>query len=479
MVAPIRWITAATALCAIVALYRLWLHVNPTTVALTLLLLVLVLAARWGLRYAVATSIAATALFNYYFLPPVGTFTIADTQNWLALFVFLGTSIIASQLSNRIKDEAEQAKAGKREVEILYQLSRELLQTQNVAELLNAVPRCVGTATGASPVALYLSQGERLYLSPGGSAQDLEGIDLEASMQLPRIAKAKAEEWSLIPLRVGVKPRGILLLKGESISEATLEALGSLVSISIDRAEALEGVARSEAARESDRLRTALLDSITHELRTPLTAIKASATALISTEGISPANRREMLTVIDEESDRLNHLIAQAVQMVQLDSREIHMEFAPQSVAELIENAGQTSASAITGHPFEVRLPEQLPRVLADSTWIERVLGNLLENAAKYSPVGQPIIVSAEPHAETVAISIADRGAGIEPIEQELIFDKFYRGQSQRYRVSGTGMGLAICRAIVEAHHGTISVASQPGQGSVFTFTLPAVESNR
>jgi two-component system, OmpR family, sensor histidine kinase KdpD len=479
IVALIRWVTAIAALCAIVAVYHLWLHVNPTTVALTLLLLVLVLAARWGLRYAVATSIAAAALFNYYFLPPIGTFTIADTQNWVALFAFLGTSIIASQLSNRIKEEAEQAKSGKHEVEILFQLSRELLQTQNVAELLNAIPRCVETATGASPVALYLSQGEKLYLSQGSNAQNLGGVDLEAAMHLPGIAKAQAEGWNLIPLRVGVKPRGVLLLKGGSISEATLEALGSLVSISIDRAEALEGVARSEAARESDRLRTALLDSITHELRTPLTAIKASATALISTDEMSPANRREMLTVIDEESDRLNHLIAQAVQMVQLDSHEIHMDFAPQSVAELIENARQTCAIAIARHPFEVRLAQHLPRVLADSTWIERVLCNLLENAAKYSAADRPIIVSAEQRSDTVAISIADRGAGIEPIEQDLIFDKFYRGQSQRYRVSGTGMGLAICRAIVEAHHGTISVVSQPGQGSVFTFTLPAIESAR
>jgi two-component system sensor histidine kinase KdpD len=121
-----------------------------------------------------------------------------------------------------------------------------------------------------------------------------------------------------------------------------------------------------------------------------------------------------------------------------------------------------------------VRLPQHLPKVLADSTWIEHVLGNLLENAAKYSPAGQPIIVSAESRADMVAISIADRGVGIEPIEQDLIFDKFYRGQNQRVRVSGTGMGLAICRAIVEAHHGAISVVSQPGQGSVFTFTLPA-----
>jgi two-component system, OmpR family, sensor histidine kinase KdpD len=475
IVTLIRWVTAAAALCAIVAVYHLWLHVNPTTVALTLLLLILVLAARLGLRYALVMSVAAAALFNYYFLPPIGTFTIADTQNWVALFAFLGTSIIASQLSNRIKEEAEQAKAGKREVEILFQLSRELLQTQNVAELLNAIPYCVETATAATAVALYLNQGEKLYFSQGSRVQDLNGVDLEAATHLPRIVKAAPPAWSLIPVRVGVKPRGVLLLKGGSISEATLETVGGLVSIAIDRAEALEGVARSEAVRESDRLRTALLDSITHELRTPLTAIKASATALISPSGMSPADRHEMLTVIDEESDRLNHLIAQAVQMVQLDSHEIHMDFAPHYVPELIENARQTCASSIAPHPLEIRIPAGIQQVRADPMWIERVLCNLLENAAKYSPSGKPIIVSAAPQGDFVAISIADRGAGIEPIEQDLIFDKFYRGQSQRYRVSGTGMGLAICRAIVEAHHGTISVISQPGHGSVFTFTLPTV----
>jgi two-component system, OmpR family, sensor histidine kinase KdpD len=479
IVSLIRWLTAAAALCLIVAVYHLWLHVNPTTVALSLLLLVLVLAALWGLRYAVGTSIAAAALFNYYFLPPIGTFTIADTQNWVALFAFLGTSIIASQLANRIQEEAEQAKAGKREVEILFQVSRELLQTENVAELLNAIPRCVETATGASAVALYLSQGEKLYLSKGLSAQDLEGVDLEASTYLPRIATADGGGWDMIPMRIGVKPRGVLLLKDGSISEATLEALGSLVSIAIDRAEALENVARSEATKESDRLRTALLDSITHELRTPLTAIKASASALISTEQMSPANRREMLTVIDEESDRLNHLIAQAVQMVQLDSHEIHMDIAPHPVAQLIESARQTCASALAPHPFEVRLPPDIPLVQADPAWIERVLCNLLENAAKYSTADRPITVCTEKRGDMVAISIADRGVGIEPLEQELIFDKFYRGQSQRYRVSGTGMGLAICRAIVQAHHGTISVVSQPGQGSVFTFTLPVANTTR
>lgn len=182
IVALARWIAAITAVCAIVAVYRFWLRVNPTTVALTLLLLVLALAARWGLRFAVVTSIAAAALFNYFFLPPIGTFNIADTQNWVALLAFLGTSIIASQLSNRIQAEAERAKAGKREVEVLYQLSRELLQTQNVAELLNAIPNCVRAATSASAAALYLGQGEMLYFSEG-HAENLAGVDLRAAME--------------------------------------------------------------------------------------------------------------------------------------------------------------------------------------------------------------------------------------------------------------------------------------------------------
>lgn len=473
LITLLRWIAAAAVLCAIVAVYHYWLHVNPTTVALSLLLFILVLGSQWGLRYAVVTSIAAAALFNFFFLPPIGTFTIADTQNWVALFAFLGTSLIASHLSNRIKTEAQQARARQREVEMLFQLSRELLQNDKVAELLNAIPQCVESATNASAVALYLDKGERLYFSKRASGRDLDGIDPHAATLLPRIT-VQGAGWNIIPLREGVKPRGALILQDGGISEETLEALGGLVSIGIDRAEALEDAARSEAAKENERLRTALLDSVTHELRTPLTAIKASATALLSQNVMNPEDQADMLTVIDEESDRLDRLISQAVQMAQLDSHEIHMDFAPHTVAELVENAMQSCAPTIAHHPLELQLPKDLPRVMVDSVWIVRVLSNLLENAAKYSASGQPIFLSAEERAGFVAISIANRGLGIEPIEQELIFDKFYRGQGQRRRVSGTGMGLAICRAIVEAHHGTIEVASQPGHGSVFTFTLPA-----
>jgi len=273
-------------------------------------------------------------------------------------------------------------------------------------------------------------------------------------------------------LRTGVRPRGVLILREAPLSTQTLEALGGLVSLSLDRARAVEEVARAEAAKESERLRGLMLDSITHELRTPLTSIKASVSTLLTSS--LPANSsRELLTVIDEESDRLNKLVTQAVEMAQLDTQEVRMSFSAQHLGPMIDAAMQADATVLTGHAVTVKLPATLPKVNADPVWIQKLIGNLLENAAKYSAAGTPITVIAEVQKDFVACSVADRGAGIEPLEQSLIFDKFYRSQNRSAHTSGTGMGLAICRAIAEAHNGTISVTSQPGQGSVFTFTLP------
>ena len=276
-----------------------------------------------------------------------------------------------------------------------------------------------------------------------------------------------------VPLRIGVRPSGALLLEGITLSRETMEALSGLVSMSIERAEALETSARSEAAQETERLRTALLDSVTHELRTPLTSIKASITVLLSQPALDPAAEKELLTVIDEESDRLNHLIEQAVEMAQLDAQKVHLERKALQVADLIQPAITQCRLTCPKREFRVSLSNSLPPVLADPAWIGKVLANLLGNAVKYSPPDQPIFVTADPQGDMLAINVADRGAGIDPLEQGMIFDKFYRGQGQRSRVSGTGMGLAIARAIVNAHGGTIGVTSQLGHGSVFTFTLP------
>jgi two-component system sensor histidine kinase KdpD len=466
LISIFRWTAAAAMLAGIVVVYHLWLHANPTTVALSLLMLVLFLAANWGLRYAVATSIIATVSYNYYFLPPINTFVINDPQNWLALFAFLAVSVVGSRLAERARREAQDARARQRELEMLYGLSRELLQTENVASVLNAIAPATMLVTGAAAVVLYLLKDDLRYLAGDSGAITLDDIAMrQLALTLPgpgtvtdtvTVTYFGATE-ARIPLRVGVKPRGLLVIKGIALAPETLDAIAGLVSVSIDRASALEEVTRGEAAKES-------------ELRTPLTSIKASATTLLLPDALSKEEQHELLTVIDEESDRLNRLVSEAVEMVQLDAQQVHMTFAPQAVSALVHHALENCSAAVEGREVTVRVPDL--EAWADAEMIDKVLCNLIENAGKYSPRATPIFISAERKGEMIAISVADHGMGIDPSEQTLIFERFYRANTQTHQTSGTGMGLAISRAIVEAHHGTMGVTSQLGEGSVFTFTL-------
>lgn len=436
-----------------------------------MLLLVLFLAAKWGLRYALVISVAATGFYNFYFLPPIGTFTISDPENWIGMFAFLVVSVVGSRLAERAREEAEDARRRQRELEVLYGLSRQLLQTENVARLLNAISPAIMLVTRADAVELYLLDGDRRYRAGDHFKISIDDVGLRQIAQTlpgPDVVGWQAR----VPLRVGVKPRGLLLLNGVSLSVETLEAMGGLISVAIDRAQALEDVTRGEAAKESERLRALMMDSITHELRTPLTAIKASATTLLLPRKLDPAEQKELLTVIDEESDRLNRLVSQAVEMAQLDTQEVRMTFAAASVETMVEQAMESCTSLLDGRPVRVSVPA-LPPVKADADFITKVLTNLIENAAKYSPAGTPIFVSAENKGEMIGISVADRGRGIDLSEQGLIFERFYRASIPGQQTSGTGMGLAISRAIVEAHGGALTVTSQLGEGSVFSFTLP------
>ncbi len=188
---------------------------------------------------------------------------------------------------------------------------------------------------------------------------------------------------------------------------------------------------------------------------------------------LNAEDEQDLLLVIEEESDRLNRLVGEAVEMAQLDAKEVKLDLKPHQIREAIDAAVADSKQLLSTHPIEVRLPERLPPAVMDATWIQKVLRHLLENAAKYSPDSSPIFISSEVKNDRLITSVADRGSGIDDLERSMIFDKFYRGQSQRYRVQGTGMGLAIVKAIVEAHSGRMEVTSQLGHGSVFSFGLP------
>ena len=262
------------------------------------------------------------------------------------------------------------------------------------------------------------------------------------------------------------------------LSRQTLDAMGSLIAIAVERANAVETLTRSEATREGEKLRSAILDSVTHEFRTPLTAIKASVTSLMSITGLSADDRRELMTVINEESDRLNRLVGEAAEVAQLESHEFQLDLQECRVLDLVHAAVEDVKQVMGKHPVDIRVPEDIT-VRLDADRIKEVLVQLLENAAKYSPPESPIRITAEMKKSGLnmdsnfELSVADQGAGIDDMEQGLIFDKFYRGKNQRYRVQGTGMGLAIVKAIVEAHGGKIGVTSQLGCGSVFHIVLP------
>jgi two-component system sensor histidine kinase KdpD len=468
----LQFAAAFAIVLGITIFYRKVLPVNATTVALTFLLAILAVSTFWGIAVSVFMSVAAMLAFNYYFLPPIGTLTIADPQNWVALFAFLVVSVLASQLSNRARKQSEDLSARRREVERLYSFSRGLLESGNVIQLLNRIPAQIVDTFEVGAAALFLADKQKIYRSgPVMPLLDLESLKAIVAREEPVIDVANS--ICFVPVRMGVRPIGSLGISGTILSRQTLEAIGTLIAVAMERARAVEQLGQTEAAREGERLRTALLDSVTHALRTPLTSIKASVTNLLSNPALSGEQRSELLTIINEESDRLNRLVGEAAEMAQLDAGEVVLKLEPRPLSDVIDAALAQTKGVLGNRRVELRLPMELPRVRVDLARAREALIHLLENANQYSPCEQPITITAERSGDFVITSVADRGAGIDDPEQNLIFEKFYRGRDQRYRIEGTGMGLPIAKAIVEAHGGAMSLTSQRGHGSVFSFTLP------
>ena len=452
--------------------YRHILHVNQTTVALSFLLAILAVSAVWGMAVSVAMSLVAVAAFNYFFLPPIGTLTIADPQNWVALMAFLVTSIMGSKLSSRIRAEADEAHQRRHEVERLYQFSRKLLGEGNVIQLMNAIPDYVVESFEAGAAALFLPQKDKFYRSGFGAAHLDEG-KMKQAFSLDEISADAEHGHYFIPIRLGVRPIGSLGISGSQLSRQSLDAISTLVAIAIERARAVEQLGQTEAERQGERLKSALLDSITHDFRTPLTSMKAAVSSLLSSVPSDGTQTRELLSIIDEECDRLNRLVEEAAEMAKLEAGEITLDLVPVPVEEIAQAAIAHCNTSLAGRVVDLRIAPDLPPVRADRDRAKEALVQLINNANLYSPKDQPITIAAELTGDTVTTSVADRGPGIDDFEQTMIFDKFYRGKDQRYLVRGTGMGLPIAKALIVAQQGTISVTSQLGHGSVFSFTLP------
>ncbi len=415
-----------------------WLGINSTTVALVFLLVVLGAATLWGLAVAIATSVIAVLAFNFFFLPPVGTFTIADPQNWVALAAFLITATTASQLSSRAQRRAAEAHERRLETERLYELGRTILLYERFDRTLEQTAIDIARVFGLDEVAFYDAETKSAFRV--GTGLLIPESEL-AAVLINGFVKPSGTT-SITAVSLGGKPIGSLGLHGKTpMNETVVDAIANLAAISLERARAIERATMAEASKRNEELRAAMLDGLAHDLKTPLTAIKASITTLISAPPKSRERNQELLAIIDEETERLDRTVSEAVQMARIDAGKLTLERRPVRVADLIEASIADIRPTEIAARVAVHLPDLLSKIDIDTDLIRQVLKQLIDNAAKYSPANELIEISAKEEKDWMIISVNDHGAGVNPEEQFKIFEKFYRGRHASRTSEGTGMG--------------------------------------
>lgn len=446
--------------------------VNATTAPLVYLLAILAIATAWGLAEATVASLAAVLCFNFFFLPPVYTFTIADPQNWVALLVFLATSVVGSQLSGHARVQAKEALSRQREMEQLYALSRAILLAGVKPEAIKQIAFEIAQIFVFPAVAIYDRDTAQKH---GGGPQDLTGIEDQLRETALQGTQFRDEAANLIitPIQLGGEPIGALAVHGRATSDAALQAISYLVAIAMERIRSDQAASRAEASRESERLKSTLLDAIAHEFQTPLTSIKAASTALLSAVPCDPAARDELAAIVDEEADRLSRLVSEAIQMARLEAGQIQVRRENHTATELVKAATKGLQAALEGRALSVQIAADLPPVGVDFELLELAIRQVLGNALKFSPPRSPLEIRAAVEGGNLVLSIADHGPGIPEREQRQIFEKYYRGASTRKETSGSGLGLAIARDILRAHGGDIRLESSPGEGAEFSLLVP------
>lgn len=465
-----RIAASSVVIATITAAYFLFVPVKPTTVAFTYLVAILFIATGWGIAEATIASILAFACFNFFFLPPVGTWTIADPQDWIALLAFLVTAIVASQLSGRARQRATDTLARQTDLERLYALSRALLLSGRESPVPDVLARQIADAFHQEGVALY---DHRTGIISRGGPIDLPGVD-DRLRDVVRQAVPIHEASAIVvtTIRLGGEPIGSMALSGEPLSDTVLQSIANLAAIALERAREQEAATRADAARRSGELRAAVLDAVAHEFKTPLTSIKAAASELLATVP-AMAREHELVEIVDEESTRLQTLVSDAVQMLRIEAGDFTVRRERHNLAQLVIGLFVQMSARLDGHAATNRVPDDI-MIDADAGLLRLALRQLLDNAAKYSPQGARIDVVATCNG-AIDITVSNSGSLIPEREQPQVFDRFYRGL-QAGLVPGTGMGLAIVRQVAEAHGGSIHVTSSPEAGTAFTLSIPRGE---
>ncbi len=476
----LRWL-AASATAALTTLVLTWLGASPTTAGMVFLVLVVWWAAQAGIALSICTAILCALCFDYYFLPPVRTLRLEGAQAWVAMVSFALSCLVVSRLAERARKQTIRAQQREEDVGKLYALSQEMMLFEDADRLLRDLPGAIDRIFALEGVVLYVGDYDRFYSSTGAVPASVHAHMQAVTQGLnPTITPFACYQTTALVL--GLKPIGALSWRPDALSLEVATAVTAQVSIAVARAIAIEAKTRIEAAREADRLRTALIDSLTHELRTPLTSIRAASTTLLEAGALDEAGRLEMVRVINEESERLDQLIGEAVEMAEIDANVVQVKMSPIHPRALLDEAVEASRKVLASHKVTI-LPGVAddPGQIDDPAWFDphllgRVLRHLLENVAAHTPPGSRVTLSSKQTDERLEFCVEDNGPGIDAQDLPMIFDKFYRGKRSAKLRKGSGMGLAITRAILKVHGGGIEASSVPGSGARFRFWVPLID---
>ncbi len=485
-----RWggYLAAALACALVALLVTPLArvLELSNIVMLFLLAVIGVALRYGRGPAVLAAFLGVAAFDFLFVAPRFSFAVSDVQYLVTFGVMLLVALVVGQLTAGLKVQAEAATQREQRVRGLYEMSRDLSAALLPEQVAQIGQRFLAAEFGARATLLAADEHDRLQALPGGSAAADEGVTQWAFDRAEAAGHGTdtlpASRCLVLPLKAPMRVRGVLAVEPREAQafgpeqRRLLDTCASLLAISLERIHYIEVARASTVQIESERLRNSLLSAISHDLRTPLAALVGLADALALAQPPLPPAQRELAGAIRDSALRMNALVANLLDMARLEAGAVQLNRAWQPLEEVVGAALAACAPALAAHPVSVALPDDLPLLEFDAVLIERVLVNLLENAAKYTPPGTPLRIAAAPAGERVAITVDDDGPGLPRGREEAIFEKFERG-ARESATPGVGLGLAICRAIVRSHGGTMRGENRVEGGRVagarFTIELP------
>jgi two-component system, OmpR family, sensor histidine kinase KdpD len=471
------WLRVFASLIAVVTVTvvaRSIVPVNATTVGFAYLLVVLIIASTWGFVEAALSSILATLVFNFFFLPPVGTFTIADPQNWVALFSFLATSLIASRLSAKAKARALEAIERQQDVERLYSFSRAILLIDRTEPFPRQLAEKVVEIFKINTAVLLDRRTNEMYRVGGTSADDLEN-QVRAAVVGGGSFCVSGADCVVVPILHGSEAVASLGLRGPKMPQSLLNGLANLVAIGLERARAQDLAQQVEAARQSEQLRTTLIDAMAHEFKTPLTLIRAATTSLLAKPDRPSELLNEQLKIADEEAEHLKELIDDAVEMARLDTAHIDVHPEISNLQDAVHEVLASMQTEIDERRIRVVCDHLLPAMGFDRRLMRLAIKQLLDNAIKYSPSETPVEIALYESNGAITLEVTNYGKGIPVEEQARIFERFYRSPSIKNQIPGSGLGLSIAHSIVEAHSGELSLSSEPGR-TAFRITIPALK---